>query len=115
VNATVTRTYESAYRGDRPIEVESVDYHRNGSGGQGFFAVMFRCTIDSEDRARRFIATVVDSEDIKGFCFVLDADLVGEGESRFGYNSWRGDTFETQCRAAIADYRVGFCWPPKEA
>lgn len=85
------------------IKVNQVRYHRNGVGGEGFFAVGF--TFREDGVEHRLVATVVASEgvlgEVDGLCqvYVIDpADL----DSR-----WRGDVFAaellTVVTAAAAD------------
>lgn len=81
------------------IEVEALDYHRNGVGGTGFHVVCFRWA-DQGDEPRPMVGVVFPD---KGACAVFDRELLRKGEIEFARgNSWRGDRFEGPLRAAIA-------------
>lgn len=87
------------------INVLQVAYHRNGIGGEGFYAVLFE---DAESAAAngigspRFVAAVFDGP---GRVAVLAVEpLVTDVGVRFGPNSWRGDHFEPILRAAIQEH-----------
>lgn len=103
------------------INVEQVEYHRNGVSGEPFFVVKFTAKVDGH--ARNFVATLFpeylsDREDggdqyvwgpelgkfYNPRCAVLDADLVGQGVIDFGANSWRGDHYSDELLAAINVY-----------
>jgi hypothetical protein len=120
----------------RVASVQEIAYHRNGIGGNGFYAVRFTSDIepDSEAEAKlcqilgqpaesgvigaNFIGIVFDEP---GSCAVLCLDRLESHGVRFaGGNSWRGDQFEPELRAAIeaqngshsGGVRVGpFCVP----
>jgi len=83
-------------------KVNSIVYHRNGVFGQPFYAVLF------ESEGRRMLATVLNKEADTNIgainCFVVDVDKAAEGNVRFGENSYRGDNFADELRAAIAEW-----------
>lgn len=92
------------------INVDAVNYQRNGVSGRGFFTVDFRTRWKGGRKMDRLIAIVpspaTDAEgndttkldDEYGVeCFVIDPDNIG-----FGF---RGDSFAPAVRKAIADYR----------
>ena len=83
------------------IKIKHIDYHRNGVSGIGFDVVVF----DWKEGGvtRQMVATLFPGA---GRCAVLDTELVGEGNVRFGVNSWRGDSFEDDLRKAIADHKT---------
>lgn len=85
----------------------SIEYHRNGIGGVGFWAVLFTMT-DNRGKKRTMLATVVPLEDGEkdwnGKVTVLDVNQAAKGNIRFGENSWRGDVYEAELRQAIADH-----------
>lgn len=81
------------------IEVLQVEYHRNGVGGEPFYAVRFR----DVDQRGEFLASVF--EDL-GYVAVINLTLVGEHGVAFGLNSWRGDRYEPMLRLAIKDYEI---------
>jgi hypothetical protein len=92
---------------DYDIKIECVDHHRNGVGGMPFHVVTFRADVDSEKNVP-FVATVFDYYEHKEateyrnpYVAVLRRDLVGEGDIRFGYNSWRGDRYAPALYEAI--------------
>lgn len=104
------------------IRIKSVAYHRNGVSGAPFFVVTFT---DQEEK-RDFVATLfpeyeevenadgswnsryvwgIPSEEFHNpKVAVLDLDLVGAGEVRFGYNSWRGDNYADALLAAVNEW-----------
>jgi hypothetical protein len=77
-------------------KVREIAFHRNGVCGAGFYAVRF--TGAGDVAGREFVATVFDTP---GHCAVLAIDRPQDGVA-FGANSWRGDNFEPELRAAIA-------------
>jgi len=73
----------------------NVDYHRNGIGGEGFHVATFDA--QDGDKHHRMVGVVFD-----GRCAILDIDLLSENNIEFAMgNSWRGDRFEPELRAAI--------------
>jgi hypothetical protein len=79
---------------DKPsITVTQTDSHRNGVTGAPFYVVQF---------------TDKDTGPMLGIVFdearhvaVFNRDKLAAGETRFGYNSWRGDYYEPSLRDAI--------------
>lgn len=80
------------------LKIDEVAYHRNGVCGNGFHAVLFRFKPDGERREKSFLATVFDEP---GNCAVISLDRISVYGVEFGPNSWRGDWFEDELRAAI--------------
>ncbi len=91
--------------------VQEVAFHRNGVGGNGFYAVLFTSDIEAVTDTRwgnplspgkpgaRFLATVFDEP---GSCAVICLDLIESVGVKFaGGNSWRGDQYEPELREAI--------------
>lgn len=82
-----------------------INYHRNGVGGWPFYVVTFDWLDDGN--VRKMVATVpCTSEDSKltrddYVISVLDIDLLANGDTEFGSNSWRGDHFHHAVWAAI--------------
>lgn len=76
------------------IKINSIAYHRNGVCGEGFHAVLFKCPDNGE-----MVATVFDEA---GQCAVLQLAGLAAGTVAFGENSWRGDHYEDELRAAIS-------------
>lgn len=74
------------------IEINAIDYHRNGVCGAPFHVVLFH---DGESRK---LAILFDPE---GHCAVLDVEKLHSGDIAFRSNSWRGDRFEARLRRAI--------------
>lgn len=95
--------------------VDEVSWHRNGVGGAGFYAVLFRADVPAtkNEEARIFAITARDKiEDARwlgilfdepGHCAVICLDLLEKCRVRFGANSWRGDIFEPELRQAIEE------------
>jgi hypothetical protein len=77
------------------MKIEQLAYHRNGVCGQGFWTAIYT----HDDAPGRFLATVFPQ---RGNCAVINLDLIADYGVTFGQNSWRGDTHETDLRAAIA-------------
>jgi len=81
------------------IKLVQCEYHRNGIGGLGFYAILF----DWKDGKvkRRMLATLFDE---RGACAVLEvAPLSTEVGVKFGLNSWRGDDFEKELRRLVKE------------
>lgn len=76
-------------------QVHQVEYHRNGVSGVPFHAVLFRSTQDEE------LMGIVFPE--IGHCAVLCPGNLDAFGVTFGANSFRGDVFEAELRAAIAE------------
>ena len=90
---------------DTTITLLELDYHRNGVGGEGFFAARF--TVNSVDGGGpgEFLAIIFDGP---GQVAAVRTDHVfAEHGIKFGWNSWRGnDSYGPALREAIADYRA---------
>ena len=90
------------------IAVKDVSYHRNGIGGEGFYAVLFDWK-DDDGKKRSMIASVFDGS---GQCAVYDVQELAAGNIAFACgNSWRGDHFEDEIRKAIAERSTNRCGP----
>lgn len=74
-----------------------IDYHRNGICGAPFHVILFE---DKGEEASRKLGIVFDAP---YHVAVLDVDKLADGNITFGVNSWRGDVFELELRAAITD------------
>jgi hypothetical protein len=79
--------------------VERIAYHRNGVGGEGFYVLAFRGTDRDDKGLKRDMVGVVFPE--PGHVAVFDRDMLATGEIGFGVNSWRGDQYEPELRAAL--------------
>ena len=78
------------------ITIKQVAYHRNGIGGEGFFAVLF----ESKDNGLMCAAVFAEA----GQVAVYSAPLLSTVGVKFGENSWRGDVYEPELREAIRAY-----------
>ena len=74
------------------LAIMQIDYHRNGICGAPFHVVRFH------DGGSSKLAIVFDEAH---HCAVLDTAKLAAGDIAFGSNSWRGDVYEPQLRAAI--------------
>lgn len=90
------------------LQIQQIAYHRNGVGGNGFHAVLFRCDPKGEyaEQAGPLFVASVFSE--RGSVSVLRVGDLFDAETgiTFGENSWRGDHFETSLREAIREYTI---------
>ena len=80
------------------VSVKEIEYHRNGISGNGFHVIKFNC---KEDGKNLHMVGILFEE--QGSCAVFDQDLLGQGNIKFGENSWRGDVYEDKLRKAIKD------------
>lgn len=74
-----------------------IDFHRNGISGAPFHVILFE---DKGDEASRKVGIVFQSPQ---HVAVLDVNKLASGNITFGQNSWRGDVFEIELRAAITN------------
>lgn len=77
------------------IDVLKVAYHRNGVGGNGFHAVLFKY-----DKSLKVGVVFEEQASVA----VLDVGLLHKGVIESGVNSWRGDVFEMALRVACDEY-----------
>ena len=84
-----------------PLVIKAITYHRNGVAGNGFHVVLFDGSHPDHEAGKNMVATVFPDA---GNVAVLDADLAAAGNIVFAQNSWRGDIFEADLRAAIKMY-----------
>ena len=87
------------YGTDGRMKVTEIEYHRNGICGNGFNIVNF---VFQDGRKYRKMMAVIFEE--KGNCAVFDQEMLGQGNIKFGENSWRGDDFEKDLRREIELY-----------
>jgi hypothetical protein len=79
--------------------VHQCEYHRNGTSGIGFWAVIFDAHYDDRPPSRFIASVFADDVDrrhegfINPHCAVYDLGLLAETGVTFGLNSWRGDHF----------------------
>lgn len=79
------------------LKIEAIDHHRNGVSGESFYVVLFSF---KEDGQHHNMVGILFHE--SGQCAVLDRDETAKGNIAFARgNSWRGDHFEGDLRAAI--------------
>ena len=79
-------------------KIKQIDFHRNGIGGAPFYAVLF----EQKEEKGLMLGIVFDESD---YCAVVAVDpLSTDVGVTFGQNSWRGDTFEEELRAAIRSF-----------
>jgi hypothetical protein len=86
------------------VEVTQVAYHRNGISGVPFHAVLFVARVEGltpGERRERFLASVFDEP---GAVSLISLDRIATEGVTFGPNSWRGDQFEPELRAAISQF-----------
>ena len=79
----------------------AIDFHRNGISGAPFHIVVFQ---DHGEESSRKLGIVFDSA---SHVAVLDIAKLAQGDVAFGSNSWRGDVFELELRAAITERDSG--------
>ncbi len=84
---------------DPAIEVHEVAYHRNGIAGEGFHAVRFT----DRESGEPLVGIVFDAPMATA---VLNVFKLFQGNITFGENSYRGDVYDAQLRAAIARSEV---------
>jgi len=75
-------------------DIIEVARHRNGISGEPFYVIRFTYI------AQNIHMVAIVFEEPKHIA-VFDADLLGQGEIRFCYNSWAGVWFEAEMRQAI--------------
>ena len=78
----------------KKLTLVSVSWHRNGIGGEGFYAVLF-----DEAQCGRMVASLFDKA---GYCAVYQISQLNDGNIAFAQgNSWRGDEFEARLRPLV--------------
>jgi hypothetical protein len=80
------------------LQIIAIAHHRNGVAGTPFDLVLFK------QRGRRTSIMVGILFDDPGYCAVLDLAKLAAGDIAFGSNSWRGDEFEPELRAAVIEH-----------
>jgi hypothetical protein len=79
------------------IQIEHIDYHRNGICGAPFHVMIFQ---DAEQG--RMLGIVFDEP---YHVAVFNLDKLAQNVVTFGVNAWRGDWYEPILRQAIETYR----------
>ena len=74
------------------MKVQKIAHHRNGVSGESFYVVTFK------DDGDALVGVVFEAA---RHVAVFDVALLAAGEIEFGVNSWRGDVYEKDLRAAI--------------
>jgi hypothetical protein len=77
------------------LHIDSIELHRNGICGGPFHVVLF------VDGNGPMVGLVFDRP---GHVAVLHRDRLAAGDIAFGSNSWRGDRYEAELRAAITKW-----------
>ena len=83
------------------IKLTASAHHRNGICGEPFEVSLF------EHDGDEYVGILLDESaaDVLGSvpCFVLNMDMLKDGNVRFTENSWRGDHFADALRKAIKE------------
>lgn len=78
-------------------KIISASFHRNGVGGEGFYAILF-----DESENGRMVAALFDTP---GHCAIFQVEELAKGNILFAQgNSWRGDCYEAVLRPALDEY-----------
>lgn len=93
-------------------QIVQIAYHRNGVGGLGFHAVLFDHDDKDVGRTLRMFAAVFKEPGAIAVVEVSSLASIGPEPGHRGVmfgiypegNSWRGDAFEPELRAEIAQY-----------
>lgn len=84
------------------LKIIESSFHRNGIGGNGFYAIRFQWKPEDSDSAENFLATLFDEA---GSCAVIGLDRIPSMGIAFAQgNSWRGDHFESELRQHIKEH-----------
>jgi hypothetical protein len=92
-------------------KIKSVDYHRNGVGGKGFYVAIVEDLFGDGGSEGDFLVITFPTQDYDGsetevsdyrYTAAFKMDLLANGEIRFGVNSWRGD----RASAAVGDQMI---------
>lgn len=91
-------------RSESKLTIVACDYHRNGIGGVGFYAVIF-----DDPECGRMVASVFQEENSDepstSYCAVYKIDELAKGNVEFAKgNSWRGDDFAHRLRPLIKEH-----------
>jgi hypothetical protein len=81
------------------LDIESIEYHRNGISGAPFHVLLFR---DPDEG--RMLGIVFEQQ---SHVAVFDLNKLTAGNIAFGSNSWRGDRYEPSLRMAVAGWNRG--------
>jgi hypothetical protein len=82
------------------LTILDIASHRNGISGVPFHVVLFA---DQGPEGSRKVAILFDE---RYHCAVLDVAKLAAGDIAFGSNSWRGDNYEPNLRAAITEHQT---------
>lgn len=84
--------------GSVSITVHSIEHHRNGISGEGFYALIFT---DSDESPSKKVATVFDSN------FTYDSEDNLLGIPKFNSKDWNNPTIAVLDIAMLAEGNVG--------
>lgn len=85
------------------LEIIEASYHRNGVGGVGFTAILFKDL--SDKKQGMMIASLFDGDE-RGYCSVYSVNELAKGNIAFARgNSWRGDVYEDALRPLLEKYQ----------
>lgn len=88
---------------ERGLEIIEASWHRNGIGGVGFYAVLFKD--HDELGGETMIASLFDEP---GYCAVYAVKELSAGNVTFANgNSWRGDNYEAKLRPLVNQWLEG--------
>lgn len=86
------------------MKIKAVNYHRNGSTGEGFYVGIVTNPFDAADTADEdFLVITVDDDseiDRSEFTFVLRMEDLVDGDL---VTAWRGDRAAAVCRRPMID------------
>lgn len=98
------------------IKIVSIEHHRNGVGGEPFYAVLFNWHDDHETEDRLMLGIVFTTTEVQDSLLngeyynpataVLDVGLAAAGNvssGMAGNNGWRGDHFDDALREHILE------------
>lgn len=79
------------------LKIIQADYHRNGVGGEPFYAILFE---DAEEPGT-MIASLFKEPN---YCAVYNVEKLSDGTVEFSRNSWRGDRYEYALRPLLDEW-----------
>lgn len=82
------------------LTIIDASWHRNGIGGEGFYAVLFNDAEQGENNP--MIASLFDAP---GYCAVYSVPLLSKGNIKFARgNSWRGDQYASELQPLVEEF-----------
>lgn len=85
------------------IKIINAQYHRNGVGGEPFYAILFTDT-ELPRAGHTMIASYFKDCELNGFISVFSIPKLYDGNVKFGQNSWRGDRYATLLKPLLKEY-----------